>query len=641
VLLDSPLPRRFRLPGAASPLGAHERAILLAVADTALPGGEVFPRAGAWSASKLEGFVATLPGAVRAAFRATLWAIELYTLARRRRSFTRLGAVDRADLLSAWSRGDAARRVALRALLTPLKIAHFNDPAVYAELGCEFRGEQTQSRPLPRGVTRATEHAGETLECDVVVVGTGAGGAVAAAELQALGLQVLLLEEGELVPREEMTGHSIALQRKLYRDLGATFAVGNTALMIPLGRAVGGSTTINSGTCFRAPDRVLAAWAREGLADLAPDRLAPFYQRVESILEVAPARDEHLGGIARVIARGADRLGWRHGPLHRNAPDCEGKGVCIFGCPSGAKRSTDVSYVPRALAAGARLVTGAKVSALIIERGRAVGVRTDGFSVRARAVVLACGALLTPVLLERTGLARASGQLGRNLSLHPAAGAAALFDEPVRGWDAIPQGYAIYEFLEQGLLFEGAFMPPDLGAAALPFFGKRLVEVIERYDRFACFGFLIEDHSRGRVRAGPGGRPIVTYLLGDSDVGKLKRGVDLLARCYFAAGATSVFPMVAGFDELRSEKDLERFRAATVRARDFDITAYHPLGTCRMGVDPKRSVLSPDHEVYGTPGLFVTDGSAVPSSLGVNPQVTIMALATRAAGRIAAKLDVM
>jgi choline dehydrogenase-like flavoprotein len=312
--------------------------------------------------------------------------------------------------------------------------------------------------------------------------------------------------------------------------------------------------------------------------------------------------------------------------------------MCIFGCPTDAKRSTNVSYIPRALSAGATLITGARVEKILVENGRAVGVQAGDVTVRAKAVVVACGALITPVLLQRNGIGTRSGQLGRNLSLHPSAGVGALFDESIRGWDAIPQGYAIYEFAEEGILFEGAFMPPDLGAASLPFFGQRLVEVVERYDRFACFGFMIEDTSRGRVRPGPGGRPLITYVCNDEDVAKLKRGVELLARCYFAAGARAVFPMVAGFDELHSPADLERFRATHVHARDFELTAYHPLGTCRMGVDPRRSVVNPDHEVHDLPGLFVTDGAAVPSSLGVNPQVTIMALATRAAERIAPRL---
>ena len=611
--------------------------MLQAVARTALPGGDVFPRAGAWTAAKLDGFLTTVPGPVRAMFRAVLWAIDGHALARHRRSFVKLYPAQQQKLLESWHNGEAARRLALRALLTPLKIAHFNDPSVYAEIGCSFREEPREPRAPQRGVLAAKDLGRATLECDVVVVGTGAGGAACAAELQKRGVQVVLLEEGELVTREEFTGHSLSLQRKLYRDMGATFAVGNTAFMIPMGRAVGGSTTINSGTCFRAPERVLRRWADAyGLAELAPDKLAPYYDRVEEVLEVAPARDKHLGGIAKVIARGCDALGWRHGALVRNAPDCEGKGVCVFGCPTDAKRSTNVSYVPMALRAGTRLVTGAKVERILVENGRAVGLEAGELTVRAQAVVLACGALLTPVLLERNGIR--SDWVGKNLSLHPAAGVGALFDEPIRGWDAIPQGYAIYEFVREGLLFEGAFMPPDLGAATLPFFGKRLVDVIERYDRFACFGFMVEDSSRGRVRAGPGGRPLITYVLGDEDVAKLKRGVELLARCYFAAGAKAVFPFVAGFDEITSERDLEAFRRARVHARDFDVTAYHPLGTCRMGTDPRRSVLSMDHEVHDLPGLFVTDGSAVPSSLGVNPQVTIMALATRAAERIAARL---
>ena len=629
----------FREPGVDSVLGKHEREILLAVAQAALPGGEVFPRAGAWSAAKLDGFVSTLPSGIGAMFKSVLWAIEIYSLATRRRSFTKLPAHEQSRLLEGWHAGDVARRVALRGLLTPLKIAHFNDPSVYSGLGCSFRSDDApKPAPVRRGVTLGADVGDAELTCDVVVVGTGAGGAVVAAELQRGGADVILLEEGELVSREEFTGHSVALQKKIYRDMGATFAVGNTAFMVPQGKAVGGSTTINSGTCFRAPDRVLRRWAAEGLTELGPDKLAPYFQRVEDILEVAPAADKHLGGIAKVIARGSDRLGWRHGALLRNAPDCEGKGTCVFGCPTDAKRSTNVSYVPRALKAGTQLITGAKVDKILIENGRAVGVQAGKITVRAKSVVIACGALHTPVLLANCGLGGRSGQLGRNLSLHPAAGVGALFDEAIRGWDAIPQGYAIYEFLEEGILFEGAFMPPDLGAASLPFFGKRLVEVIERYDRFACFGFMIEDNSRGRVRPGPGGRPLITYVVSDEDVAKLKRGVDLLARCYFAAGARAVFPMVAGFDELRSEADLEKFRAAKVHARDFELTAYHPLGTCRMGLDPSRSVVSPDHEVHGVQNLFVTDGAAVPSSLGVNPQVTIMALATRAADRIASRL---
>ncbi|MCU1276915.1 MAG: oxidoreductase, partial [bacterium] len=226
----------------------------------------------------------------------------------------------------------------------------------------------------------------------------------------------------------------------------------------------------------------------------------------------------------------------------------------------------------------------------------------------------------------------------RNLSIHPALGVMALFDEKLDGGSAIPQGYAIEQFHDEGILFEGAFAPLDLAAASFTMIGPRFVELIEAYDRIACFGVMIEDVSRGRVRRGPGGRPLITYSLVEHDVARLKRAVEILGRVYFAAGARHVFPLVHGFDELHSPADLERFRHAKLRARDFEISAYHPLGTARMGRDPRRSVVGADHQVHDTPGCYVVDGSVVPSSPAVNPQVTIMALATRAAGEIAAAL---
>ena len=161
---------------------------------------------------------------------------------------------------------------------------------------------------------------------------------------------------------------------------------------------------------------------------------------------------------------------------------------------------------------------------------------------------------------------------------------------------------------------------------------------MESYDHSAMFGFMIEDRSRGRVRAGKGGRPFITYVLCDEDVARVKRAVEILSRVFLAAGADRVLPNVHGFDELTGEADLGRFRAARLRARDFDLSAYHPLGTARMGLDPRTSVVSPDHTLHDAPNVYVTDGSAVPSSLAVNPQLTIMALATRAADGLAARL---
>ena len=635
-------------------LDGRQRATLLAIAQAAMPAGRHFAGAGTRAVERVEHFLALSPSSVASGYRAMLTALDAWSLATGRAHVSSLPEASVLALLERWRTGDIARRTVVRMLTAPLKIAHYNDPQMYSDVGCRFGSLPVAQAERPRWMQERVVPASsldgdDSVECDVVVIGTGAGGAVVAKELAEQGYAVVLVEEGDYVTRDQFSGHAAEMQRKLYRDMGATVAVGNAVIPIPLGRAVGGTTTINSGTCYRTPARVLRHWVDDyGLDALTPERMEPWFDRVESILGVAAAETRYLGGVARVIGRGCDTLGYRHQPLRRNAPECDGQGVCCFGCPTDAKRSTNVSYVPLALKAGATLFTGLRAERVLVDAGRAVGVVAKGrapdgspriVTVRARAVVVACGSLLTPLLLEASGAGLSSGQLGRNLSIHPALGVMALFDEKLDGANGIPQGYAIDQFHDEGILFEGAFAPLDIAAATFTLIGPRFVELIEQYDRIGCFGVMIEDVSRGRVRRGPGGRPLITYTVGDHDVARLKRAVEILGRVYFAAGARSVFPLVHGFDELRSADDLERFRRARLRARDFEISAYHPLGTARMGREARSSVVGPDHQVHDTPGLYLADGSVVPSSPAVNPQITIMALATRAAGEIGRGLE--
>jgi choline dehydrogenase-like flavoprotein len=629
----------------ADVLGDPERDTLLALAETAIPPGRRFPGADARTVDRVEEFcAATGPGFTRV-YRGLIAGIDGLARARHLRRFHRLPLASRLALLDWLRSGDYVRRTLLRGLLGPLKLAHFDDPGFLRALGCvheRLPGKPDQPRYVTDRTLRAADiAAGETLECDVVVVGSGAGGAVAARELAEAGLAVILLEEGEYLTRADFGGRPSAMHRKLYRDMGATVAVGNTTIPVPVGKAVGGTTVINSGTCYRVPERVLRKWREDmGLAGFSSDELAPYFERVEGVLGVKRAERKHLGGVAAAVARGCERLGYtRHHPLARNAPDCDGQGVCCFGCPTDAKRSTNVSYVPLALRAGAQLVTGARVDRILLEHGRAVGVATPGFTVRARGVVVACGTFHTPLLLEKSGVPDPSGQLGRNLSIHPVSAAWAWFDEPMQTFTSIPQGYAVEQFHEEGLLFEGGTPPLEIGAASLLLHGPRFVELMESIDHATLLGFMIEDQSRGRVRSGPGGKPLITYVLNDHDVARLKRGVEIVARIFLAAGAQTVVPMLHGFDELKDEADLGRLRQATLSARDFDLSAYHPLGTARLGADPRSSVVGPGHGHHAVANLWVTDGAAVPSSLAVNPQVTIMALATRASEGIAARLS--
>lgn len=627
-------------------LSHRERSLLWAIAEAALPAGEFMPAVDPSAIDSVERFLEQAPPAVTTGYRALLRSLDAHCRLRYLRRLDKVAVEKRLAVLHDWRTGGVSRRLAMRGLLMPIKVAHFDNPDFYRQLGCVYEFETPAREIKPRYMIERSHDglavdADLELEADVVVIGSGAGGAVMAREMAERGHAVVILEEGAFFDRTDFTGKPFDMQRKMYRNGGATFALGNVGIPIPIGKTVGGTTTINSGTCYRVPPWVLEHWRAEGLREFTEEMLAPYYERVEDVLGVEEARAEYLGGVARVIARGCDALGYQHKPLRRNAPDCDGKGVCCFGCPTDAKRSTNVSYVPLALKAGAELFHRVRAVEILRERGRAVGVRAvtpeaggaHTITVRARAVVVSCGALVTPVFLMEQGLAGGSGQLGRNLSIHPALGSAGLFDERIEGYNAIPQGYAIEEFHHEGLLFEGGSTPLDISMAASPFLGRRLIELAESFDKLAVFGFMVEDSSRGRVRS-IRGRTVITYMLNDRDVARLKRGQELLTRVFFAAGATKVITGINGHEELRGPADLARLRRATLRARDFDITAYHPLGTARMGVDPSRSVVSPDHEVHDVPGLYVVDGAAVPSSLAVNPQVTIMALATRAAERL-------
>lgn len=630
-------------------LSPAERRIARALAEAAMPPAGSLPGADEATIDRFDRLLAHLgPSAARAA-RAGLWTAEAWPVTRFGAPLSRMTPDARARALASWSESASRHeRWLLRAILTPLKSAHFDDERLYAHVGCT-RVDSPATAESPAWMRQVTDGRAVDedldLECEVVVVGTGAGGAAAAYELAKRGRAVLLLEAGRYPSRTDFRGRASEAYKRLYLGLGTSIALGNVAAPVLAGRGVGGSTTINSGTCYRAPGHTLERWGeRYGLTTLSSERLAPYYDRVEAMLGVEEAPREHLGGAARVVARGAELLGLSHEPLRRNAPGCDGQGVCCFGCPTGAKRSTDVSYVPEALKRGAQLVTGASVERVVVERGRARGVTgrlASGrrLTVRAEAVVVAGGALLTPLLLQRSGLCGRSGWLGKNLSIHPATKVMALFDEVIDMSRGIPQSYAIDSYQRDGIMFEGASTPLDVTAVAIPWVGQRFMDVMARYPNVATFGLMIQDRSRGQVRRGPGGSPLVLYDMSGEDLARMQRGIELLCEVFLRAGAKRVMPMIAGCEELEDDDGLERLRRMRLSPGDFEVTAYHPLGTCRMGTDPARSCVGPDGEAHDVPGLWVADGSVVPSSLGVNPQMTIMALALRTAEALDARLD--
>ena len=496
--------------------------------------------------------------------------------------------------------------------------------------------------PSVERVERGTRITGERLlRADACVIGTGAGGAPVAKELAEGGMRVVMLEEGERRTPDEFNARPRDMTALLYRDAGQVATVGNVPIVLPLGSHVGGTTLVNSGTCFRTPPAVLELWAeRFGLEQLGVEELDPFFRRVERELNVSQVPPDLAGRNALVVKRGADALGWSGDFIFRNARGCVGSGVCAFGCPTSAKQHTGQTYVPRAWEAGAVTYSGCRANRIVVEGGRARAVEAStraGGRVRVECdlVVVACGAIHTPLLLRRNGLGLESGELGRNLAIHPATAVRAEFDEEIDMARGVPQSYYIDEFADEGIMFEGAAGPPDYLAMSFPFSRERHRELMLRYRHLSQFGVMVSDSSRGFVRE-RAGRVEIRYELLPADVELFRRGIELLAELYWEAGARRVFLPVAGHAE-ECEPDPRPLRDVRLRAPDLTLMGFHPLGTARADASPARGVVDGDFRVHGVEGVYVADASAVPSALGVNPQITIMALATRLAFRLLGK----
>ena len=628
-------------PADRSALGPSEYASLLALAEATIPGGGRVARADEQTIADLEAVVAHLFPALPKALGKLAQAFDHAALARKGRRFRDLSAEDQEAVMLAWER-DPVLRAPLQVLQFAIKFAHFDRQNVYERMGGKLNVVQRLEQPRwLEQVVRADAWSDGDVECEVVVVGTGAGGAVVGRELADRGYAVCFVEEGELHRRDAFTGSSIKAHREFYRG---GMAVGNSVMPVFMGRLVGGSTAVNGGTCFRTPNAVLDRWCEElGTDELSRERMSPYFDRVEHVLQVQPAARQHIGRIADVFQRGCDALGWSHFALQRNAPGCEGSGFCDFGCRTDARRSTNISYVPPALEKGSMLFTGLRAERVIVENGRAVGIEGVTKSgrtlrVRGRAVVFAGGALPTPLFLLKNGLCNSSGQVGRNLTLHPSGGLNALFDDEIRGMDAIPQGYGCDEHLRDGILLSAA--QPDWNYAALmhPIGGRRLMERLNQLEHIASFGIMIADEGHGRISFDVQGSATVLYNLTQGDADRYQRGLIAMGEICWAAGARKLWPAVFGPHTIESRAQWERFKRTRLSPSQLLLTSYHPLGSCKMGKDPRTSVVSLDHEAHDLPGLFIVDGSTVPGPLGVNPQLTIMAMATRAAEKIADRL---
>ncbi len=510
---------------------------------------------------------------------------------------------------------------------------------------------------VPAGVTQGTEvRDGTVLRADVCVVGTGAGGAVVAARLAEAGRDVVLLEEGAYLTAADFDERERDMVPALYADGGAR-TTADLAVSLFQGRSVGGSTTINWMIMLRTPDEVLEEWAREhGTEGMRSGDLAPVFDLVEAETHTRVVPDDAHSPSNRIILEGARQLGWSARAAAINARDCVRAGFCGLGCRYGAKQSTLVTYVPRALAAGARLVTNARVERVtIVERGgasprkrvdatvleRDTGRPRARLAVEAPVVVLAAGAVGTPAILQRSGLG--GGGVGKYLRLHPTTVSLGTYDRTIYGAAGIPLSAMCDEFLDPGAYgfwIECPPLHPALASVALPGVGARHRALMERFPQLGALIVLVRDGadrsaSQGDVTASRSGRIRIRYRLGAHERSRVIEGLQAGARLHLAAGAREVRTLHERECLVRAEHELSRIAAASYAPNDLALFSAHVNGTCRIGTDPRTSGCTTDGERHGARGLYVADGSLLPTAPGVNPQETIMALATVIARRIA------
>jgi len=569
------------------------------------------------------------------------------------RPFTAMSRAQRERYLRSWATSRIPqRRKAFQALKRLTTVTHYTTPGAGRAIG--YPGPLGAPPNTPKPIRPLTIHGDTTLTCDVVVVGSGAGGGVVAAELAASGQDVVVLEKGGYRNEADFTHQEGEALQTMY-DAGGLLATRDLGLVVLQGSMLGGGTVINYTTSFPTPDSVRQQWAREHR--LPHFASAEFTRSLDAVAQRIAVNTAHANpsGRDRVLIRGLEQLQWHHGLLPRDVRGCtqdDSCGYCGFGCRRGAKQSTLITYLQDAAQRGARVVVDCDVRRVVIERGMATGVEassgTHRVTVRAKAVVAAGGAIHSPALLLRSGVALPA--LGKHLALHPTTAVLADMDEDVRPWTGTVQAHYSDQFADlhdgYGFKFETAPVHPSLQALAAPWeSAAQYRERMAKLPRTALVGILLRDRFGGRVTVDRDGNAIVDYRVSRYDSAHLHRAIAAAAELLEAAGAREIWVPLARLVTYRPgtanarEDWLRRVDSAGWGPNQLLLVTFHQMASCRMGSDARGSVVDAEHRVWGIRGLYVADASVFPTSSGVNPMLTVMGIAHRAAGVIAAHLS--
>jgi len=462
----------------------------------------------------------------------------------------------------------------------------------------------------------------------IVVVGSGAGGATTAATLAGEGYDVVLVEEGPNVDTATIDSNSVDAIERLYRNGGMTPVLGNQSIAYVEGRCVGGSTEINSGFWHRLPPDCYHRWRTDFLLeDFGPERMEPYFERGERDLSVSLLGREREPQSSGVFRRGIEKLGWGYVEV----PRCQ-KDPSASAFSAGAKQSMRQTYVPKAIASGARLFAGVSVKRVLHDQGRALGIEvsTNGnghrHTIRADAVFVCGGAIQTPALLRRSGVKR---NVGNNLCIHPMIKAAALFEEDMAAHASPLPMYQVKEFWPT-ITIGGSVFTPGFLAMILSDNWERNRAMMQQWDRMALYYAGTRGMSRGSIRGIPGDNGVlIRYDMTEADQRNLSVGLARLGELLFAAGAKAVFPSVRGIPVLHSVEQCRALARNYIPTSLMNLSTVHAFSSCPMGENPDFCATDSHGRVHGFSNLYVNDASLIPDSPGVNPQGTTMAIAMR------------
>ena len=488
-------------------------------------------------------------------------------------------------------------------------------------------------------------------EVDFVVVGAGCAGPVVARELAADGFSVALIEEGPWFRLEQLVREPGRAMQILYRESGLRTTAGNVFMPTMQAKCMGGTGFVNSAICFRTPAFVLKDWRRNWGWEFDDGRLQESFDHVEKLASIKPTEMDIQGRRNLLIKEGLEKLGWHSAPNNRNVDGCEGCCDCFTGCPCGGKKSTENSYIPELMDLGGKVYASCRVERVLTSGARATGVAgtfveplTDrpaySLTVKARkAVVLAAGVMASPVLLLKNRLANSNGRVGRNLVFHPGVGMPGIFDEDVFPWWGAYQGWHSLQLLHEGIKMETFWGPPAVFAVRIPYFGLEHKAILAKFKNMSTIDMIYRTrYSVGRVRAGSGWDPVLTYRVDQRDIDNMRVGMKACADILFAAGAKEVLPGVFGLPPIFDDPSMSGLLLTTkIRPTDLTLVANHVFGTCAMGSDRARTVVNNDGETHDVRDLYVVDTSILPTGTAINPMETIMGVADYLAQKMKAR----